>query len=122
MNSMRKVFVVALALFLASTSFAAPAPPEALKLNDLINHPERLPQTVTLKKGMKFGGGKSVAAGQKVQVLEFNGSQLGVDAGNNLVFRINPNDCDLLEAANATWSKLAPAQRAVDQQMLINDA
>jgi nucleoredoxin len=71
---------------------------------------------------MKFGGGKSVAAGQKVQVLEFDGNQLGVDAGNDMLFRITPNDCDLLDAANAIWSKLTPAQRAIDKQTLLNDA
>ncbi len=101
---------------------ALAAPPQTLNLSDLVNHPERWPATVTLKKDFRFGGGHTAQAGQQVAVFEFNGRQVGVDAGNDLYFGVSPNDCDLLEAANKAWALLTPDQRAVDTAMLLNDA
>src|SRR5262249_24074978 len=115
------VLGVAIISVLVSTAFGA-APPEKLTLNDLTNHPERWPQTVTLLKGFKAANGMSEKKGQAVEVLEFDGSKVRIDAGNQMVFRVAPDAVDLLDAVNKIWSELTPAQRAVDAETLAADA
>lgn len=113
--------LLASSVALAASAAAGAPPPETLALTDLVNHPERLPATVTLAREFNFGGGLSAKQGQSVRVMEFNGAEVGVDAGDNLFFAIAPADCDLLEAANAAWGKLTPAQRAVEPGTIIKD-
>src|SRR5690606_37886238 len=91
-------------------------------LNYLRSHPERWPAQVTLPRDFKFNGGKSALKGQKVQVLELNGTELLVDAGNDLVFNLPVADSNFLVAANSAWSALTPAQRELDAKALIADA
>ena len=100
----------------------AAAAPETLAVRDLTHHPERWPETVTLKKDFQFGGGQSAAKGQKVTVMQFNGMEVGVNAGKDLLFECGMEDCDFVEAANAVWAKLTPAQRAIDAQSLEKDS
>ena len=54
-------------------------------------------------------------------MISFAGDS-GMEAGNNLLFEVDAADTDLLEAANAAWSKLTPEQRAVDLKTIMNDA
>jgi len=99
-----------------------PQPPETLTLNDLANRPDRWPTEVVLAEDFDFTSGNSAKKGQVVRVLEFNGRDVVVDAGNDLVFQIEVASCNLLEAANAAWKALTPAQRAVDAKTLVADA
>lgn len=126
MNSfVRSVGLLLVALLARPTravQSAQAAQAEALTLQSLVNRPDLWPASVTLGKDFDFGGGTRAAAGQAVKVLEFNGAQVVVDAGANLVFAIAPEDCDLLGAANRTWAALTPAQRAVDAETLAKDA
>ncbi|MSR63627.1 MAG: hypothetical protein EXS08_14415 [Planctomycetes bacterium] len=128
MQSLACVLVLSVCSFAAAGSLAAsasaqaPVAPATLQLTDLVNRPERWPAKVTLTRDYSFGGGKGAKAGQAVQVLEFNGAQVTVDAGNELVFDLPPAECDLLSAANAAWAPLTPAQRAVDKAGLLQDA
>jgi thiol-disulfide isomerase/thioredoxin len=99
----------------------AAAPPQVLSAGDLFNHPDRWPETVALKKNLRFGSGKTAQAGQQVHVVDFDGSKVIVDAGNDLVFGVPIADCDFLAAANKNWAALTPAQRAVDATTLLDD-
>jgi nucleoredoxin len=109
-------------LWAATAKATQAGPPETLGLADLANRPERWPALVKLGRDFDFGGGQGARAGQQVRVLDFNGGQVLVDAGKDLLFEIAPADCDLLAAAQAAWQALAPAQRAVDQTLLLQDA
>lgn len=105
----------------AAVSAAAKAPPEVLTLADLVARPERWPAQVAVGKEMRFAGGKTVSAGQEARVLDFDGRQLVLGAGD-LMFRLPVADSNLLAAANVAWKELTPAQRAVDANALLQDA
>jgi nucleoredoxin len=122
MRSIVPGFVLVTALALATSSSAQSAPPETLTLADIANRPERWAPAVKLGRDFDFGSGTRAGTGQSVQVLEFNGANVVVDAGNGLVFEIAPGDCNLLEASNAAWKTLTPAQRAIDAALLKKDA
>ncbi|MBI1368163.1 MAG: redoxin family protein [Planctomycetes bacterium] len=114
-----RMFLAVVMLSLGSALFAAP--PETLKLSDIANRPDRLPETVVLNADFNFTGGASAKKGQTVQVLEFNGGEVVVNAGNDLVFGVSPAQCDLLDAANKVWAKLTPEQRAIEPATLLKD-
>ena len=101
--------------------FAASAPPDRLALSDLTNHPDRWPETVTLKQDFKLDGGKSAHKGQVVTVQQFDGTNALIAADADLWFNVTPAQCDLLDAANQAWAKLTVAQRAVDADSLAKD-
>lgn len=111
-----------LVLAFLALAAAQSAPPQTLGLQDLVQRPDRWPATVKLKRDFQLSGGGAVRTGQAVKVLEFDGAQVVIDAGNELFFEIAPGDCDLLEAANQAWAALTPAQRAVDLPSLLEDA
>lgn len=118
-----KRFLPCLLLLLGSLAPAAAqaSAPETLALRDLVQRPDRWPASVKLKKDFQFASG-SARAGQAVSVVEFNGAQVTVHAGNELYFDVSPADCDLLEAANLAWAALTPEQRAIDPKVLLEDA
>lgn len=122
MKSSKPYLVPLLLSLLAAAPTPKPPPPETLTVADLANHPERLPETVTLKDTIKFGGGVTLKKGQKMHVVSFDGKTLKVDNGKRVDYPLEPTDCDLLDAANAAWQKLTPAQRAVDADALASDA
>lgn len=113
--------VFALAGLVWGPGARAEAPPETLTLNDLVNHAERLPDYVVMNKTIRYGGGLSLRKGQRVRTVSFDGQTLTVTVGLTN-FPTGPDESNLLEAANAEWAKLTPAQRAVDAAMLVKDA
>lgn len=116
-----KSFLCVMVMAISSTAFGAAAP-ETLTLRDLANHPERLPEEVTMSKDVDFAGG-GLKKGQKVKVMQFDGQDVGVDAGvGNLLMAVSPDECNFLEAANAVWTKLTPEQRALDLKTVLSDA
>jgi nucleoredoxin len=120
---MKSISLVCLTLltFVLCAAVAA-SPPEKLQLPDLQARPDRWPEQVTIKRQLNFGNAV-LAAGQKVKVIEYNGgSEIGVDAGKGELFAVDPADCDFLDAANAAWQKLTPAQRGLDPAAVIADA
>ena len=119
MNTFNKLTLMGLVWGMGMAAAGAGAP-DKLTLNDLVNHPERWPEMVTVTREFKLRNGTVVHQGDKVRLVEFNGTQVGVGAGSSL-FRIRPEDCGLLEAANQAWSALTPAQRAVDPDSLAGD-
>jgi hypothetical protein len=90
----------------------APAPPDTLTLQDLVNRPDHWPPSVTLQRDFNFNNGAVARQGDKATIILYNGNQLVLDTGKNIRFAVKPEDCDLLNAANQYWSGLTPAQRA----------
>jgi len=100
---------------------APAAPPETLTLQDLANRPDRWPATVTLPRDFRFSNGAVLHQGDKAHVASFDGSQVFLVASGNIRFKITPQDCALLDAANQAWAALTPAQRAIDPDSLAAD-
>lgn len=65
-----------------------------------------------MKKALAFQSGKSVAVGQKVDVLEIHPDEIVVGTAE-VNFGTSPTDTDALAVANAAYAKLTPAQRTV---------
>jgi thiol-disulfide isomerase/thioredoxin len=119
---MKTISLIALALVtLHCAVCTAAAPPDTLTLQDLVNHPERWPASVTLQRDFKFNSGAVAHQGDKAQIAKFDGSRVYLVAGNNIRFIALPADCALLDAANQAWSALTPAQRAIDPDSLAGD-
>ncbi|MGD1030468.1 MAG: thioredoxin-like domain-containing protein [Opitutaceae bacterium] len=101
---------------------AAPAaPPDTLSAPDLVNHPDRWPAAVTLQRDYKFTNGAVAHQGDKVRVLQFDGTHVTLLTSSNIRFSVTPEECGLLDAANQAWSALTPAQRAVDSGSISAD-
>jgi len=100
---------------------ALAATPDTLAMADLVNHPDRWPPTVTLQRDYKFTNGVVAHQGEKVQVLHVDPTQVVVLTSSNVRFPVEPADCGILDAANAAWTALTPAQRAVDPESLAGD-
>jgi thiol-disulfide isomerase/thioredoxin len=102
-------------------ALASAAVPETLSLADLANRPDRWPATVTLQRDLRFTAGLVIHQGEQLQLVRFDGSgALVADAGHHL-FKLTPEDCGLLDAANQAWAALTPAQRAVAPETLAGD-
>ncbi len=78
----------------------------------LLARPEHWPTQCTLKKSLEFQSGKSVKAGQTVNILEMHPTEivLGTTDGR-LSFGVKPTETDALAVANAAIAKLTPKQR-----------
>ncbi len=102
----------------ASAKPAAPARP--LTWADLVNHPERWPDTTKVNVGLKFSNG-ALAAGSTVRIENVTSAGAMLIAPQGFAFNVKPEHCDLLEAANAQWSKFTPEQRDLTAQKLAAD-
>jgi thiol-disulfide isomerase/thioredoxin len=101
---------------------AAPAaPPEVLSAPDLVNHPDRWPASVTLQRDYKFTNGPVAHQGDKVRVIQFDGTHVTLLTSGNIRFSVTPEECGFLDAANQAWAALTPAQRAVDPASISAD-
>ena len=117
---MKPIALFGLILLVGSRGYSVGGEPETLSLADLVNRPDRWPATVTVPQDFKFNNGAIVHQGDKARVTRFDGTQVGVAAGN-VRFMMKPDDCGLLAAANQAWAALTPAQRAVDPDSLATD-
>lgn len=97
------------------------AAPATLTLNDLRNHSERWPASVTVPRDLNFQGGATVKKGQVVKVTDLNGSEVVVDSGSGLVFGLPIAETDFVARANAAWAELTPGQREITAASLIDD-
>jgi hypothetical protein len=86
---------------------------QELSWTELLARPEHWPAQCTLKKSLQFQSGKSVRAGQKLDVLEMHPGEivLGTTDAPKLSFAVKPADTDALAVANAAYAKLTPRQR-----------
>ena len=115
--------IVAL-LFLGMVSSSAPADaPVVLTFADLVDHPERWPDQVSMKNTLQFTDGSSLAAGQKMKLvgLDSGGVQVGTETGSTN-FGVSADDTDVVAAANAQWSKLNADQRNLSLSVIQSDA
>ncbi len=110
----------ALLFVVASALFAAPSP-EKLTWRDLVNQPERWPESVRLKTDQHFQREGTLKAGTTVTVHAVTARQAQLLAPAGFVFATHPEDSDLLEAANARWARFAPEQRALTLRALERD-
>jgi thiol-disulfide isomerase/thioredoxin len=119
MNSFLRFIISCLVCLLSYPAHAVP--PETLTLPDLVNRPERWPETVTVNKNINFENGKAVRKGQKAEISDFDGKSLSLFVEDSWKFSLSHKDCDLLNAANQAWSVLTPAQRSIEPTMLSLD-
>ncbi len=112
---MKRLSLIGFALLLGTFNpGAAQASPSTLTLADLVNRPDRWPDSISMPGEMRFRDGFVVHPGDRVIVGMFDGSRVGLIAAGNHRFAASPAACHLLEAANQAWASLTPAQRAVD--------
>jgi nucleoredoxin len=109
-----------LGVFTASIWADAPA---GLTFADLVDHPERWPDQVSMKNTLQFTDGSSLAAGQKMRLvnLDSGGVQVGTDTGSTN-FGVGPDDTDVVAAANGVWNKLNADQRNLNLSVIQSDA
>ncbi len=118
MRTFLKLLVLTVGLSSASLFAAAPS---VLTLADVRNNPERWPAVVTMPRDLQFQGGAMVKKGQVVKVVELEGADVVVDAGNGLVFNFPLQETDFVAQANGLWSKLTPEQREITAATLADD-
>ncbi len=107
-------------LFLMIGLLATTVHAQELTWPDLARRPEHWPTDCTIKKAVKFQGGGSVAAGQKLDVIELLGSEIALStADGKTTFTAKPEDTDALAVAREGWNKLTPAQRDLSYPALL---
>lgn len=114
------IFLIA-GMIWSACAVASAGPPDKLTLADLANRPDRWPENVTYQGDFKFGNGTTVHKGDQARLIRFNGTQVQILGAGNAVFNLKPEDCGLLDAANASWAALTPAQRAIEPATLAAD-
>lgn len=118
---MRWILILCLTLLLARPAAAAEPPPEKLELTHLVNRADRLPPSVTVGRDIVVDEKVKIRKGDSVRVVAFDGKHATIEPQPGERVNIALADCDLLEAANAAWAALTPAQRAVDPDTLAAD-
>jgi hypothetical protein len=93
---------------------------EDLTWQELAQRPELWPAQCTVKQTIKFEGGVSVQAGQKVNVLDFKGNEVELTTTDGRVnFAAEPDETDVLNVARAAYAKLTPKQRALTYPSIV---
>src|SRR5688572_23071474 len=112
---MKTTLLFAAAAIVASAAFA-----QELTLAELSRRPELLPAQVTLKQPVKLQGRPAMNAGQKLTVVSVRGTNVEVETPDGRsTFNTKADDTDLLSAAQETWKKLTPEQRALTYAALL---
>jgi nucleoredoxin len=107
-------------LLLATCLVTSAAFAQELTLAELSRRPEFLPAQVTLKNPVKLQGRPAINAGQKLTVVSVRGNSVEVETPDGRsVFNAKAEDTDLLAAAQETWKKLTPEQRALTYATLL---
>jgi len=93
-----------------------------LKYSDLVNHPERWPAQVTMKNTLQFNDGSSLAAGTVMKLMSVRSDSVAVSNTGVTSYAVGPDDTDVVDAANALWSKLNADQRHLSLATIEGDA
>jgi len=111
-----KIINLLLAICLTTTLAAA----QELTWTQLLQQPEFQPKQCALKKSLEFQSGKSVKAGQTLDILELHPDEivLGTTDGR-LSFGVKPAETDALAVANVAYASLTPKQRALTYAALL---
>lgn len=95
-----------------------PASAENLTWNDLVNKPEFRPAQCSVKETIQFQSGTTLRPGQKLDILEINPGEIVLSLnGNN--FSLEPQQTDVVAAANAAYAKLTPKQRELTYDTIL---
>jgi len=87
---------------------------------ELVRRPEHWPAQCTINRAVSFQSGASVAAGQKLDVLELQASEIALStADGKTSFTAKPEDTDALTVARHAWKQLTPAQRELTYAALL---
>lgn len=106
---MKTPTVFGVAAFLATAAFA-----QDLTLAELARRPELLPAQATLVQPVKLQGRAALSPGQKLNVVSVRGASVELETPDGRsTFHTKAEDTDLLKAAQETWRKLSPEQRAL---------
>jgi nucleoredoxin len=112
---MKTSLLVTAACLVASAAFA-----QELTLVELSRRPEFLPAKVTLKNPVKLQGHPAINAGQKLTVVSVRGTSVELETPDGRsTFNTKADDTDVLPAAQETWKKLTPEQRALTYASLL---
>ena len=99
---------------------AASAIGQTLNWTELARRPELWPAECVSKTEMKFDGGVTIKAGQKLTVLQVSGNEVQVQTlDGRTTFAAEPDETDTLAAAQAAYATLTPKQRALTYQTLV---
>ena len=110
---MTKLIVASVVVLAVSAAGA-----QELSWQEVAGRKELWPSTCTLKKPLQFQSGKSVKAGQKVEVLDIQPAQVDLGA-LGMGFSVKPEDTDCLAVAQAAWAALTPAQRELTYRSIL---
>lgn len=104
-----------------TTSLAAAQDFKPHAWNDLINRPDRWPPNVKITKPLQFQSGAKVDKGASVRVIGVQAGQADVVLPTGNITGLSPDQCDLVDAANAYLSALTPAQRNLNLAAIAKD-
>jgi hypothetical protein len=107
---------------LAVSAIAGSAAAQELNWAELAKRPELWPQQCSVKATIKFDGGVSVQAGQKVDVVDFKGDDVDLRTHDGRTyFAAGPDETDVLEVARNAYSGLTPKQRELSYPAIIQN-
>jgi thiol-disulfide isomerase/thioredoxin len=120
MKTRLSVVGVIVALLCCLRGFAASAP-ATLTFADLADHPDRWPPTVSVLANVRTKSGQTALQGQKLRVVNVTNQAVFVQNAAGGQVGLSPQQCDIMDAANARWSRYTPEQRALDVATILND-
>ncbi len=107
-------------LLLAAGVMATVAAAQELSWQDLVQRSDLWPAQCTVKQTIKFTGGVTVQAGQKVDVLAFKANEVELKTTDGRTnFAAEPDETDVVELARAAYAKLTPKQRALTYPAIV---
>lgn len=113
---MKRVLFVGAVFSIALTSLA-----QDLNWSTLVQRQELWPASCTIKKAVNLSGGSSIKAGQKLDVVELQASQIVLSTTDGRInFSAKADDTDALAVAKEAWTKLTPAQRDLTYAALLS--
>lgn len=100
------------AVRMSDASAMPTAPVEPLTWSQLVRKREAWPAKATINRELRFSDGATVRAGSEIEIVELKAKEV-VARGNRgaVMFAVEPEATTVLEAANADWAALTPAQR-----------
>ena len=98
---------------------ATAAVAQDLTWTELARRSDLWPAQCTVKQTMRFNGGVTIAAGQKVKVVQVQANEAQLcTLDDKTYFAAEPSECDLLAVAKAEYARLTPKQRALTYESL----
>ncbi len=96
----------------AVCAVACVAEAQELSWAELAKRPELWPEQCSVKEAIKFDGGVSVQAGQKVDVVDFKGNEVDLRTHDGRTyFAAESDETDVLDVARNAYAGLTPKQR-----------